>query len=890
MTELGEGSEDSRRRVAVGELVPEGDAAGPVEALLHRLAEERLVTLDDGSAEVAHEALIREWPQLRRWLDEDRAGIRAHQQLGDAARLWDAGGREPSDLYRGARLVAALELVESRRDQLNATERAFLDAAAEEADRERRAERRTNRRLRALLAGGAVLLVVALLGGVLAIFSRNTAQDAERAAEAQALTADAQRIGALSRAAPTLAQTMLYAAAAVEVEDTVETRGDLLAALQRNWAAVRSLPLSSASLTGAAVSRGLLASTDAAGVVRFIDLRTWAPSGAPVKLGRRIDWGTVAFSPDGGTLAVMTRQDGRAEVHLIDVESRATRRIGSWGGLGPFDNEGGRRRSRTPRTVAGSPSCWRRCGLGVPGRPRSAYSSWTRGADARCGSAGTRSRDGQWRPTRSSSPAAGSSPPPSRARPWCGTRAPDASCAAIRSAARSPSRPIAGGSPSPATALPGPIMSSSITVLHLRTGKQRDLDSRLNDSWIGGLAYTGDGKRIVVGGRHDHGVGRRLRGHRGDVRHDRSARVAGRRRAGPPRARVGQPVRRHHDRLGPGGDAAGRAPVLLRSESDGCVLPSLLRGRSAGRRDGVEPRRRHRDADRPARQAPHRGPSRARRDVGGGDGLHAGRPAARDRRQRGHRHDPRRPLARGRAPAALPGTGRHGGVLARRQAARGAAQARGGGRVDGRGPRAALEHTRVRQDGRRRVPASWRSRATAVSSSPRRAATVVAWDARSGEQRLRVPAADRAHAFALSPDSRVVAAGSAGGRVRLWDLRTGRPRGAATKVAGADIFQLAISPDGRLLAVGAFDGTAAVWDLRTRTRLGESFTVVTGLAPAVAFKPDGRLIVGEYMSAIEWPLDRPTLQRFACRIAGRDMTRAEWEDVLPNQPFRRVCG
>jgi hypothetical protein len=43
-------------------------------------------------------------------------------------------------------------------------------------------------------------------------------------------------------------------------------------------------------------------------------------------------------------------------------------------------------------------------------------------------------------------------------------------------------------------------------------------------------------------------------------------------------------------------------------------------------------------------------------------------------------------------------------------------------------------------------------------------------------------------------------------------------------------------------------------------------------------------------SAVEWPLDRPTLQRFACRVAGRNLTREEWNDLLPDRPYRPVCS
>ena len=100
LTELGETTEDTRRRVPLAELVPEGEPARTA-AILERLAAARLLVVDDDSAEIAHEALIREWPRLRGWLAEDREELRALRQLTTAARSWEENGRDDADLYRG---------------------------------------------------------------------------------------------------------------------------------------------------------------------------------------------------------------------------------------------------------------------------------------------------------------------------------------------------------------------------------------------------------------------------------------------------------------------------------------------------------------------------------------------------------------------------------------------------------------------------------------------------------------------------------------------------------------------------------------------------------------------------------------------------------------------
>ena len=145
LTELGEGTQDTRRRAALTELVSRPEEASAVDAVMKVLSDSRLVTTGQGTAEVAHEALIREWPTLRRWLDEDRQGLRLHRQLTQAAQDWNRLGQDQGALYRGLRLSQVQEWSAAHPDRLSTLERDFLDASQALAEREA-AEREAQRR------------------------------------------------------------------------------------------------------------------------------------------------------------------------------------------------------------------------------------------------------------------------------------------------------------------------------------------------------------------------------------------------------------------------------------------------------------------------------------------------------------------------------------------------------------------------------------------------------------------------------------------------------------------------------------------------------------------------------------------------------------------------
>ncbi len=143
------------------------------EQLIDQMVAARLVTSDADAIELAHEAVVRAWPRLRGWLEDDLEGQRTRHRLTQAAEDWSGSGYQHSDLYRGTRLAATREWVATSSPRLTELEQRFLEASEEQASAEEQsaaelaqARGRMVRRLRFALSGGAVLLVLALVAGL----------------------------------------------------------------------------------------------------------------------------------------------------------------------------------------------------------------------------------------------------------------------------------------------------------------------------------------------------------------------------------------------------------------------------------------------------------------------------------------------------------------------------------------------------------------------------------------------------------------------------------------------------------------------------------------------------------------------------------------------------
>ena len=294
----------ARRPVTRGDLYAglPGAARSDINAVLDAFAAERLTVLDGDRAQLSHDVLLRAWPRLRGWLEEDQASWIFYGQLADAADAWHDSHDDPSFLYRGAQLTTLQQAVTrwsadpARSPALTSTQRGFLHASE-------RAAARGSRRRRSAFALLALLTVLAVAASAVALHQRAAAVRERNQAIYNQVIAEALQVAASDTSLA--AQLTL---AAYRIQPTQDVISRLLS--------TENTPLSSPIAAGAhadslvtpsvAFSPGgrTLATGGGEAPVRLWNVTDPAhprPLGQPLPAGAAAD--SVAFSPIGRTLA-----------------------------------------------------------------------------------------------------------------------------------------------------------------------------------------------------------------------------------------------------------------------------------------------------------------------------------------------------------------------------------------------------------------------------------------------------------------------------------------------------------------------------------------------------------------------------------------------------------
>ncbi|MGI9607155.1 MAG: extracellular solute-binding protein [Acidimicrobiales bacterium] len=209
---MGEGTNDTRRRVLRRELEQLPGDRRILEGVLDTFGRHRLLSFDRDpvtrgpTVEISHEALLSEWSQLRQWIEASRHDVRNQRRLAQAMEEWQAAESSDEYLLRGGRLDQLHGWASITSLPLSNPEREFLDASVaerdrvedEDRDREQRAldaEAAAQHRSRQLTVAGVAGVLVALLA-VFGIWQWRSADDAREVAEVERQSADSERVAA----------------------------------------------------------------------------------------------------------------------------------------------------------------------------------------------------------------------------------------------------------------------------------------------------------------------------------------------------------------------------------------------------------------------------------------------------------------------------------------------------------------------------------------------------------------------------------------------------------------------------------------------------------------------------------------------------------------------
>jgi WD40 repeat protein/class 3 adenylate cyclase len=878
LTELGEGTEDTRRRVAMAELTPRPDQLKAVDDVLRTLADARLVTIGEGTVEVAHEALIRHWPTLREWLDEDREGRLVHRRLTEAAREWDTTDRDPALLYRGTRLAGAGDWAGAHDSELNELEREFLRASRDAELGDIAATRKRNRRLRMLLAGALVALAGAVAGGLLALNQRNAARDT-------ALTADAQRLGAEALTDERLDRALLLARTGVALEETARTRSNLLAVLLRSPEAAIGFVRGNADaeIYSAALSPygTVLAIGQAEGTVTTFDSSSRQKL-AEYRLGRVIGAGlvqTLVFSPDGETLAVTGVRTPELTL-VLDLLDAHTLRRRSRVELPPFPE---------PAELVVAVPAFASDGrdvLVVQGTLDPPASSVLLRIDGRTG-------DLEGTPQRVGSAPLDLLTAREGRRAFVTSPDGDVTYEIDTGSLRVVRRHAAGGfsgalSPDGSELAVGS-RDGTVRLLDLRSGEVRTF-TREHRASVVDLAFTPDGRtlvssdldgEVIVWDSARGKISEELPAHRGPV-WALAVSTDGRTlySAGDDGRLILWDLTR--DRRLVRSFSLGQefediqTPRGIAVSPDGRTLAYTDRGGTVDVLDTATlQRRRTVQAQQGFAAAVAFSPDGRLLAVGGEDGSVT-------------LWDARTLMSAG----VLTGLSATVQALAFSPDGESIAAAE----LDG-------ERNRLHVWSVRRRAVTVRFDAPAVTSlafSPDGRLIALAAldggteirDARSGRLVERLPTDGLSRSVAFSPDGSLLAVGQFDGDGQLYSTEDWTPLGRRLVAHSQRITNVEFSHDGRSLATSSADGTVLLWDVETQEPFGSQLTIVPDTFVSAAFSPHGARLyaVSTDDRGVRLEADPQAWKRHACLVAGRELTTQEWNDALGERPYRTVCS
>ncbi|MFD1049542.1 WD40 repeat domain-containing protein, partial [Kibdelosporangium lantanae] len=267
-----------------------------------RFTANRLLRQLEDTVEISHEALLRAWPMLRRWLDEDRAGNLVRQDIEDAATTWVRDNRSTHALFRGTRLTKARDWSATQPNHaLSDNGRAFLAASVSQFKRSVRIRRVTV----------AFMLVLTLVASAIAVYAFQQRDEANAQRENAEFSEVLHTSSEVMRYDSTLSAQMLVAAKHYGRSNNLDSA----------LVASQNMPLSTVLFTNFGntghVGFHALAYSPRTGLIAAVDgehLYLWPTRSGPPKtvaLGRSARH--LVFSPDG-QLLVTGHDDGTFQV------------------------------------------------------------------------------------------------------------------------------------------------------------------------------------------------------------------------------------------------------------------------------------------------------------------------------------------------------------------------------------------------------------------------------------------------------------------------------------------------------------------------------------------------------------------------------------------------